>query len=85
MTTPVREDQHGTHTGYLKGCRCAGCRDANRLYQREYRARKRMGTYDFRSFARDAEPTALERVLERVGQDIPTFSAIARELAVMSA
>ena len=37
----IPEAQHGTPTGYVKGCRCEDCRTAMREYQREYRERKR--------------------------------------------
>lgn len=32
----VREDQHGTATGYTYGCRCSDCRSAARLYRKEF-------------------------------------------------
>jgi hypothetical protein len=34
-------DPHGTRSEYMRGCRCVPCRDANRAYQREWRARWR--------------------------------------------
>lgn len=35
-TRTVREDQHGTNTGYTYGCRCDECREAAREYRREH-------------------------------------------------
>src|ERR1700759_1234213 len=35
--------RHGTRRGYGEGCRCADCKDAQRLYQRRYRERKANG------------------------------------------
>jgi len=32
---------HGERTGYVYGCRCALCTEADRAYKREWRARKR--------------------------------------------
>jgi hypothetical protein len=34
---------HGTRWGYLTGCRCADCRHAQRIYQRNYRERRANG------------------------------------------
>lgn len=76
---------HGTITCYQKGCRCAECRTSHRLYMREYRARKAMGTYNFRSLARGTDATELENTLAKVGEDFTSFSTIVRSLAVMSA
>lgn len=33
---PVRDDQHGTNTGYAYGCRCYACCAASRAYHRAY-------------------------------------------------
>ena len=39
--TPIREPVHGTiYTYTRKKCRCDECREANRDYSREYRAKK---------------------------------------------
>lgn len=32
---PVRDDQHGTITGYVYGCRCGACVPAGRQYRRD--------------------------------------------------
>lgn len=40
MRREVRDDQHGTRTGYKYGCRCTACLGAERLYNR---SRKRAG------------------------------------------
>ena len=37
----VREDQHGTQTGYVYGCRCYRCSAASRAYHRQYAAAHR--------------------------------------------
>ena len=34
MSREVRDDQHGTRTGYAYGCRCDDCRFANASHQR---------------------------------------------------
>lgn len=34
MRKPV---QHGTHSVYVKGCRCDKCREANKIYMRKYK------------------------------------------------
>ena len=40
--------EHGTRTMYVKGCRCEPCRDANRVYQRQYlRGRVEAGRTDW--------------------------------------
>ncbi|GKQ39513.1 hypothetical protein [Streptomyces sp. A012304] len=36
---PPVDHGHGDRRTYAKGCRCADCRDANRLHQAELRAR----------------------------------------------
>ncbi len=33
--------EHGAHRRYLNGCRCGECREASRLYQAAWRAKKR--------------------------------------------
>ncbi len=33
--------KHGTRTGYVRGCKCDECTDADARYQREYRRRWR--------------------------------------------
>jgi hypothetical protein len=43
--------EHGTHSGYVHlHCRCDDCREAERAYQRQYRAanRERLNEYDRR-------------------------------------
>lgn len=35
---PIKVDEHGTLTGYTRGCRCAHCRACNAAYSRRYRA-----------------------------------------------
>jgi hypothetical protein len=35
--------QHGTRGRYNEGCRCDRCKEAHRLYQRQYRERKANG------------------------------------------
>ena len=37
----VREDQHGTSTGYAYGCRCDTCRGAARAHNAAYNATHR--------------------------------------------
>lgn len=32
--------RHGTNSRYSVGCRCAPCRDAHRIYMRDYKARR---------------------------------------------
>jgi hypothetical protein len=36
---PNSTAQHGTRTMYFYGCRCAGCREAEAVYQRERKQR----------------------------------------------
>lgn len=36
--------KHGTRWAYLTGCRCPDCRSAQRVYLREYRQRKDLGS-----------------------------------------
>jgi hypothetical protein len=36
--------KHSTRSGYLAGCRCTGCKEAQRTYQQRYRERKANGT-----------------------------------------
>ncbi len=38
---PAALVQHGTRRSYLKGCRCEPCGDAERTYQKVWRARKK--------------------------------------------
>lgn len=39
--------KHGTRWGYIKGCDCEACVQANRDYQRDYlRKRRRQGLVD---------------------------------------
>lgn len=40
MRGPVLPHQHGTRTGYTKGCNCEPCREANRIYQAAYKRRR---------------------------------------------
>lgn len=35
--------KHGTRRAYVAGCRCDDCKEANRVYQQEYQARRRSG------------------------------------------
>lgn len=35
--------KHGTRRGYVEGCRCDDCAEADRVYKREYRWRKANG------------------------------------------
>lgn len=40
MTAPILPWPHGTRTGYVNhGCRCEHCREADRRYKQESRAR----------------------------------------------
>lgn len=32
---------HGTHSGYVRGCRCQPCTDANTAHQASYRAARK--------------------------------------------
>jgi hypothetical protein len=44
MPTRMSPVKHGTPKAYRNaGCRCEGCRAANRRYQREYRAARKNG------------------------------------------
>lgn len=36
--------EHGTRSSYCQGCRCADCREAQRLYSIGWRERKRSGS-----------------------------------------
>jgi hypothetical protein len=40
--------EHGSHSGYVHGCRCAPCREAEKQWQRDYRVRngERLRAYD---------------------------------------
>lgn len=40
-TRGLKAAQHGSRRKYNTGCRCALCKEASRVYQREYMARKR--------------------------------------------
>jgi WhiB family redox-sensing transcriptional regulator len=45
--TPGRPKQgHGTRACYLAGCKCEPCHDAHRVYDREYKRRRRMSWAD---------------------------------------
>jgi hypothetical protein len=37
---PARESEHGTRTGYTRGCRCDLCKAFNATYSKEWRARQ---------------------------------------------
>lgn len=43
LETDLKDPRHGTHTGYLYGCRCDRCIEGNRLYMDEWRARNKEG------------------------------------------
>lgn len=43
-TRTVREDQHGTRTGYSYGCRCGDCINAEYVYQGEWRQKQKAET-----------------------------------------
>lgn len=45
----VRESEHGTRTGYARGCRCAKCRAYNAEYSKTYRDRQPKGPKKVRS------------------------------------
>lgn len=38
---PVGNVTHGLRSAYAHGCRCARCREAEKLYKRDLRARQR--------------------------------------------
>lgn len=42
---PPVDHGHGDHRTYHKGCRCNDCREANRAYQAELRARRHNDPY----------------------------------------
>ena len=43
MTTHTRPKpgECGTYSIYTRGCRCDDCKEANRIYRREYYARRK--------------------------------------------
>jgi hypothetical protein len=41
--------EHGTHSKYVRGCRCELCREAKREYDRSYRLRKSSDVYVIKS------------------------------------
>lgn len=41
MTVPAASAHEPSYSKYTAGCRCAGCREANRLYHAGARARRR--------------------------------------------
>lgn len=50
------EDKCGTRTGYVRGCRCGDCREANTRYKAEWRSRPRRdrpGVFESRSMPLD--------------------------------
>ena len=66
--------EHGTRYRYKRGCRCAECRAAQRLYQREYRVRVACGEL--------APPSATELQAAPPG---PVEQGVRIELAGLSA
>ena len=45
----MKDIQHGTTTGYTRGCRCNECRAASAEYQRKRKKAQREGTWDDRT------------------------------------
>lgn len=73
-TAPVRlvPIPHGTRSGYCNhGCRCDDCREAHRIYAKEYRSRP-----EARHYARN-EPKSRARALVKLAQAHPAeFAAL---------
>lgn len=84
---PVRDDQHGTITGYGYGCRCDQCRDARRGYQRASGDHVSADVLDavYAAIERDADMDGLatsssHRLAELAGISQPTAAAATRVL-----
>jgi hypothetical protein len=73
MAKVSSELPHGRSRYRHDGCRCATCIDANRLYMREHRARKRSLT----AVPADEKPTV---VAEAVG---PVVAAVQADIAAL--
>lgn len=67
----VREDQHGTSTGYGYGCRCEGCRAAGADRRRRYRERypERVAESKRRRWAENRDKHAEEWRIKQYGID----------------
>lgn len=69
---------HGTTSGYRKGCRCAGCKEAQRIackkFRDAYRAKHGKGYYD----SRERNRTMYERTCEFCGHTFTTRTRTAR-------
>ena len=69
---------HGTSSGYRKGCRCAECREAQRInckrYREAYRAKHGKGYYD----GRERNRKVYERTCDFCAHDFTTKTHIAR-------
>lgn len=64
--------EHGTHSAYVLGCRCADCTAANRDYMRAYRQRRRTGGNNVGD--RAAEPARTDPAAKTTMQESPVTS-----------
>lgn len=46
---PDSDSRHGTYSGYRAGCRCDGCRTANRVYKTEWARKKKRRKRELRT------------------------------------
>lgn len=75
MTTTA----HG-RARYVKGCRCGVCREANRAYQRRYRATKLRPVPDVSADTAPPEQAPRHGRLQRIGRSTVVADAVQRQL-----
>lgn len=74
---PIKAQQHGTITGYGKGCRCQPCRSANTLRMRERRRAKAYGSVGPHDRVPIDEAQTIVRRLHKVGYTDPQIGRLA--------
>lgn len=84
QTKPIR---HGEHAGYARGCRCDGCMEAHRVYNRERMRRHRrykQGTGP-KPISRSVSPDVSERHLRWLRTKGLSINAIAEQTGIHEA